>query len=129
MRATLRSERLPKSRCTLMIAVATSIDLVRPDEGHALGHGRKGLLGAGRHAHAAADQHVVADDAKVLANGHQAQVVGIQVDAIVAGQADGGLELARQIGRAVDRLDLVPRRARRRTARCSPVSGSVSQIS
>ena len=52
----------------------------------------------------------------VLDDRHQAQVVGVEVDAVVAGQADGGLELARQVGRAVDRLDLVRRCCRRRPA-------------
>ena len=63
------------------------------DEGHSLGHGRKRFCGAGRHAHAAADQHVVADDFPIAADGHQAQIVGVQIDAIVARQADAVLNL------------------------------------
>ena len=85
--------------------------LVGRDERHPLGHRGEGLLRAGSYAEAAADQHVVADDSAVARDGHQGQIVGVHIDAIVAGQADGGLELARQVGGAVDRLDLVTVRA------------------
>ena len=57
-----------------------------------------------RHAHAAADQHVVADDRVVLDDGQQAEILGVHVDAVVVGQGQAGLELARQIDLAVDRL-------------------------
>ena len=57
-----------------------------------------------RHAHAAADQHVVADDAAVLDDGQQAEVLGVDVDAVVVRQRQAGLELARQVDLAVDRL-------------------------
>ena len=102
--------------------------------------GRERFLRAGRDAEAAADEHVVADDVPVLANRQQADVVGVDVDAVVAGQADRELELARQIGFAVDRFDGIVAGHRRGrpevsaasptspTSMLSPVSPSVSQI-
>ena len=48
---------------------------------------------------------VVADDLPVLADGEEADVVGVDVDAVVAGQADGEFEFARQVRFAVDRLE------------------------
>ena len=66
---------------------------------------REGVGVAVRHAHAAADQHVVAGDRAVLDDGQQAQVLGVNVDAVVLRQGQAGLELARQIDLAVERLD------------------------
>ena len=62
---------------------------------------------AGNSAKAAAHQHVVADDPIVFAHGHQAEIVGIDIDAIVAGQGDAGFEFSRQIDRAVKRFDRI----------------------
>ena len=115
-------------------------DAVGIDVAQRQGDGREGFLGAGRNAEAAADEHVVADDVPVLANRQQADVVGVDIDAVVAGQADGEFEFARQVGFAVDRLDrVVARRMVRPAGRCggmptsptsmlSPVSPSLSQI-
>ena len=138
IRATLRSARLPKSRCTLTIAMHRSTTRVGLDVAHRQRDGRERLLRAGRDAEAAADQHVVADDVPVLADRQQAEVVGVHVDAVVARQADGHLELPRQIGLAVDRLDrimasvaagLTAPFVELATSWLSPVSSSVSQIS
>ncbi len=57
-----------------------------------------------RHAHAAADHHVVADDAAGLLDRDEAQVVREHVDVVVRRQCDGDLELPRHIGAAVDRF-------------------------
>ena len=104
--ARLRSLRLPKSRKTPNDRPQQVEDLVGPGVGHPLGQGGKGAGQGGRHAHAAADQHVVADHVVVAAHGQQADVLAIDVRAVVAGQADAHLELSRQIGLAVQRLDL-----------------------
>ena len=45
-------------------------------------------------------------DRRRCRHGQQPEIVGIEVDTVVGGQANGGLEFARQIGRAVDRLDI-----------------------
>ena len=42
-----------------------------------------------RHAHAAADEHVVADDLAVLDDGQQAEVLGVDVDAVVVRSGRG----------------------------------------
>ena len=106
-RATLRSDRLPKSRCTLTIATAMSMHILRRHKAEPLGQSREGLRGARRHAHAAARQYVVAQNLAILVHGQKAKVVGVDVDAVVLRQGKGGLELPRQIGGPVDRLHLV----------------------
>ncbi len=78
----------------------------RRDIADRLGQVRKRVGVAVRHAHAAADQHVVADDAAVLDDGQQAEVLGVNVDAVVVRRRQAGFELARQIDLAVDRFDL-----------------------
>ena len=74
-----------------------------------LGEQRVGVVLAGvAHAQAAADVDVVAGD---VTDGpaaqcrHDPDVVGVDVDAVVARPGDGDLELARQVDVAVDRLD------------------------
>ena len=105
-------------------------DAVGVDVAHRQRDGGECFLRAGRDAEAAADEHVVADDVPVLANRQEADVVGVHVDAVVAGQADGDLELSRQIRLAVDRLDRIvaggrwagrirPAECRLRRRRCS----------
>ena len=81
-------------------------DLIGAGVGHPLGQGGKGLGPGGRHAHAAAHQHVVADHVIIAAHGQQAHVLAIDIRAIVAWQADAHFEFSRQIGLAVKRLDL-----------------------
>ena len=88
-----------------------------------LGQVRERVGVAVRHAHAAADQHVVADDLAVLDDGEEAEVLGVDVDAVVFGQGEAGLELARQVDLAVDRLD------RRRRRLGSSTGLPLSQIS
>ncbi len=77
------------------------------DHGQGLGQGGKGVFQPRRHAHAPAHQHVVAGHLKILAQRQQAHVLGVEIDAIVAGQADGHLEFPRQVAGAVERLDRV----------------------
>ena len=61
-------------------------------------------------AQAAADEHDVAGDAVAL-DRHQADVLDVDVDAVVAREGEADLELAGEVGLAVERLD---RRAPRR---------------
>ena len=84
------------------------------DVGQVVGRGpheRRGQAGVGvvlpgvALAEAAADEHDVAGDA-VACDGHEADVVGVDVDAVVAGEGEPDLELAGQVGLAVERLDL-----------------------
>ena len=97
---------MPKSRKTPNDRPQQIEDPVGPGVGHPLGQGGKGAGLGGRHAHAAADQHVVADHVVVAAHGQQAHVLAIDIRAVVAGQAEPHLEFPRQIGLAVKRLDL-----------------------
>ena len=62
------------------------------------------LVVAMRHAHAAADKDVVADDLRRSRLSEEAEILGEKVDGIVFGQGEADLELARQIEFAVDRL-------------------------
>ena len=76
--------------------------------GHiAQGIGRAGegfLLVVGA-AHAAAHVHIAAAQLAVgIGEGHQADVLGEQVHGVVAGHRDGDLELARQVGGAIEGL-------------------------
>jgi len=57
-----------------------------------------------RRAHAAADRQVEAGDAAALDDGDEAKVLGEHVDVVDGRQGDRRLELARQVGRAEDRL-------------------------
>ena len=57
-------------------------------------------------AHAAADQHVIADHVAVLDDGDVAEVMGEHVDVVLRRHRNGDLEFAGQIGGAVDRLGL-----------------------
>ena len=79
--------------------------LLGPAEAHDVGGAREGLGLAVGHAHAAADGDVVADHLAVLArDGDEAQVLGEHVDVVGRRHRDHGLELARQVVPAVDRL-------------------------
>ena len=110
------------------------------DVAHRNRDGGKCFLGAGRDAEAAADEDVVADDVEVLGHREEADVVGVDVDAVVAGKADGDFELARQVGFAVDRFDrvvaghwaagraMIGASPTAPTSMLSPVSASLSQI-
>ena len=80
-------------------------------ERHARGTGTSS--GARGRAQAAADQDVVADELAALDHGQEAQVVGVDVGAVVFRQGERRLELARQVGLAVDRLDGVVAGGRR----------------
>ena len=94
-------------------------DVAGRDVADRLGAHREGVGVAVRHAHAAADEDVVADDAIVLDDGEQAEVLGIDIDDVVVRQRQPGLELARQIDVAVDRLGVgrvVRRRGRQHLA-------------
>ena len=66
----------------------------------------KRMLIAVCHAHAAADQHVVADDLLVFDDRQQAKILGVYVNRIIKGKPEARLELARQVDFAIDRLGL-----------------------
>lgn len=74
-----------------------------------VGRASEGLLLAMRASHASADDDVEALDrlAVRLHDDHRAHVVDVQVDRVVARHRHGHLELFRQVGAAVDRLDRV----------------------
>ena len=57
-----------------------------------------------RHAHAAAGEDVEADELAVFGMGEQAEVLGVDIDAVVVRQSQTDLELPRQVDLAVDRL-------------------------
>ena len=64
--------------------------------------------GAGRHTHPAAGEHVVAENLSLLVHSQQAEVVGVDIGAVVFRQGEGRFEFARQVSGPVDRLDLLP---------------------
>jgi hypothetical protein len=80
---------------------------VRLHEAEDVGQSREGRgVPVGR-AHPAAGRDVEADQAFAVGDGDEAQVVGIDVDIVVRRHRNGGLELPRQIGRAVDGLEIL----------------------
>ena len=107
-RARCGRRRLPKSRCIVTTASTTSTTSLGRDPPERLGQQRVGVLLAGvAHAQTAADVDVVARDRSRATAGqrrHQADVVGEHVDVVVARPGHGDLELAGQVGVAVDRL-------------------------
>src|SRR6516162_2391686 len=66
-----------------------------------LGEKRKGVGVAVRHAHAAADQDVVAQNGLIFRDGQKPKILGIDIDGIVLGKCQPGLEFSRQIYLAV----------------------------
>ena len=103
-RACLRSERSPKSRCTRHHLLGDLHRLIRTAEADHVAGPREGVGLAVRHAHAAADHDVVADDAAAFLDGDEPEIVREHVDVVVRRQRDRDLELARHVGAAVDRL-------------------------
>ncbi|MCW0450427.1 hypothetical protein NB706_003261 [Xanthomonas sacchari] len=78
------------------------------DEADHVGHARVGLRIAMAGAHAAAEADVVAGQRAVGAeHADEAQIVGEHVHVVDRGQRETDLELARQVGVAVDRLVLL----------------------
>ena len=59
-----------------------------------------------RHPHAAADESVVADELAFLGDREEPEILGVDIDAVVVGRCEANLELARQISRAVNGLDI-----------------------
>ena len=82
-------------------------DVFRGYEAEPLAEGRKGLGGTRRHAHPAAGEHVIAEDLSPFVDDEEAEVVGVDVGAVVFRECEGRLELPRQVGRAVDRLHIL----------------------
>ena len=78
----------------------------RGHEAEPLGQRGKRLRRARRHAHAAAGEDVVAEDLAVFVDDEEAEVVGVDVGAVVFGQREGGLELSGKIRAAINGLDL-----------------------
>ena len=79
--------------------------LVAIDVAERHGQERERLLGARRGPQAAADQHVVTGDLAVLDDRQEAEVVGVDVGAVVVGEGERRLELPREVRLAVERLD------------------------
>ena len=73
-----------------------------------VGLAREGLLLAVSHGKAPAHQHVKAHQLAVFGNGHKIEIVGVDVDIVVRRDHDRGLELARQVVGAEDRLLVRP---------------------
>ena len=89
-------------------ASATAIASLGRAEAHDVGGARIGVRLAVGHAHAAADGDVPAGDLAVLVeDGDEAEIVREDVDVVRRRHRDHDLELARQVGLAVDRLDLL----------------------
>ena len=82
-------------------------DILGGNEPQSLGQSREGLGGAWRHPHSATGDDVVAEDLSMFMDDDEAEVVGIDVGAVVLGKGEGGLELPRQVGGTVNRLDRV----------------------
>ena len=82
---------------------------------------RKCFLHAVRHAHAAADGDVPADELAVFDDGDEAAVMREDVDIVVGRHREDELEFARQIARTVNRLAFRPSRVSFPTI-CSPSS-------
>ena len=107
-RARWRSSRLPKSRWVATIASTTSAEVVGRHPGDRAAEHRIGVVGPGvAHAHPAAGEHDEPGQlaGETLAQGRDdADVVRMDVDAVVARPGDADLELARQVGVAVQRF-------------------------
>ena len=88
-------------------------DLARRHPSHGLREQRIGVVGpVVGHAHPAAGEHHVARQLAgrpLRERRHDADVVGVDVDAVVARPGDGDLELAWEVRRSVDRLHVVDR--------------------
>ncbi len=79
--------------------------LLRRAEAHHISGAREGVDLAVRHAHAATDGDVPADQlALLVGDGDIAQVVRVDVDVVRRRHGDDGLELTREVVDAVDRL-------------------------
>ena len=81
-------------------------DLIRTDEAEGSGQQRVGFGIAVAGAHAAADRDIEAGQDAVLDDRDEAEIVGEDVDIVVRRHGEGDLELAWQIGLAVQRLAL-----------------------
>ena len=87
---------------------------------------RESLLGARRRAQAPADEHVVAGDLAIFDDRQKAQVVGVDISAVIVRKGERRLELARQVRLAVKGLDGV---VGRRCTSAGPAGGRVSIFS
>ena len=74
----------------------------RRGKANPLSQRRECLFGRRCSPHAATGQNVIADDFAVLNDGHQAQILRVQVDAVVVRQTNRHLEFTRQVASAVD---------------------------
>jgi hypothetical protein len=106
-RACLRSVRSPWSRWTRDLFGDVD-DLVDRAETEDIGDARVGLDLVVRHAEAAADGDVEAEEflAGLIGDGDEAEVVRVDVDVVARRDGDDDLEFAREIAGAVDGLGL-----------------------
>ena len=79
-------------------------DLVAREEAEHIGEARVGLVVAVAAAEATAHREIVADELAALDDGDVAEVVGEDVHVVRRRDDEGGLELARQVGLAVERI-------------------------
>ena len=77
----------------------------RRHEAQPLGERGEGLGGARRHPQATAGEDVVAENPSALVDREEAEIVGVDVDAVVFRQCEAGFELSRQIGAAINWFD------------------------
>ena len=82
--------------------LADGDDLFAGEEADDVGQARVGGLVAVGGAEAAADEQVVTDELAAFDDGDVAHVVGEDVDVVVRGQGEAGLELTREVGLAVE---------------------------
>ena len=82
-------------------------DLIDRAETDHIREPRIGILRAVGHAHPAADRDIEADQLSALDDGDERQAVRVDIDIVRWRHRDGDLEFPRQVGLAVDRLEIL----------------------
>ncbi len=75
------------------------------DRAERLTERREGFAGTRGRAQSPSNEDVVADQLAVLDQAEEAEVIGVNVSAVIVGQGESCFELALHVGLAVDRLD------------------------
>ncbi len=79
--------------------------LVRSDESEHVRQTGEGFHVVVTATHAAADHHIVAEQLIALGNGNEAEIIGEDIHVVHGRNHETGLELAREVGLAVKRID------------------------